>query len=414
MPRACPISDTSDVQHFQCGPRLSAIRALARSGLRWRRAARPGPRSEHTIVGVSDVSVGYGSPQVVRFMESLAEQYAQQVTILEPDQTEKKPLDPAPPGCVLERIATTVHPHTQLGRREYISAASRRLNALRPDMLVLFGSFSFPALTQLRHRPRHNIYYCYEMVAMYGERDVAVTRRFAGDLDLVVFPEENRARIDGQRCGLADLPMAVVYNVSNERRFEPSPIDQRSSKILYSGTIDLDQTLGDYFLQPELAELGVPINIFGNVAGRDIAALQAQLACLSGPVRYHGYVPAATLKQQRRQHAYSIILWAPTNENQLYAAPNKFFDAIADGIPPIVAPHPQCKLLVDRYQCGVLMEDWSYQAFLSAIKRARSIFGTAQYERMVAGCGRAVECELNWPAQFEKVKRLLPASVQSL
>lgn len=375
---------------------------------------RPRPICDTTrIVGVSDVSVGYGSPQVLRFMESLAGHYSQTVTILEPDQSEKKPLDSAPPPCALERIATTVHPHTQLGRREYISAASRRLNALRPDMLVLFGTYTLPALTQLRYRPRHVVYYCYEMVAMYGERDVAVNRRFACDVDLVIFPEENRARIDSQQCGLSGLPMAVIYNVHNEPVFEPSPLGERSAKFLYSGTIDRDHTFADYFFQPELARLDdAPIDLFGSVAGRDIEPVKAHLACLRGPVRYHGYVPAATLKQLRRHYAYSIIMWAPHNDNQLYAAPNKFFDAIADGIPPVVAPHPQCKLLIERYQCGILMEDWSFGAFVSAIKRARAIFGTAEYERMVAACGRAVECELNWPAQFEKARRLLPPSLE--
>lgn len=363
------------------------------------------------IVAVADVSVGYGSPQIPRLTESLAEHYGCDAHILEPDQSDKKPLDVPPNRCSLERIATTVHPHTLVGRREFVAAAARRVNALRPDVLVLFCTYTLPVLTQLRYRPRLTLYHSIETVAMYGQTDVAVNRRFAGDVDLVLFPEENRARIDGQRCGLSGLPMAVVYNVNNEPCFQPVPIADRMAKFLYSGTIDRDHTYADYFFQPELAQLhDAPIDLYGSVAGRDAEGVKTHLAGLCGPVRHHGYVPAATLKQLRRRYAYSIILWAPVSENQLYAAPNKFFDAIADGVPPVVAPHPQCKLLVDRYQCGVLMEDWSFGAFVAAIKRARSMFGTAEYERMVAGCGRAVECELNWPAQFAKVRRLLPAA----
>lgn len=366
-------------------------------------------RKTLSIAAVSDVSVGYGSPQIPRMMQSLAEHYGREVLILEPDQSDKKPLSSPPAGCVLQRVPTTVHPHSGAGRREFISAAARRINALRPDMLVLFCTFSLPVLTQLRRRPRRTIYYCIESVPMYGELDVAVNRRFARDVDLVIFPEENRARLDGQRFGLLGLPLALVYNVGNERVFQPSPLAGRSLKFLYTGTIDRDQTLADYLLHPDLDT--TRIDIFGNPVGRDSEALKATLSALSGSVRYHGYVPAATLKELRGEYAYSIIMWAPTNENQLYAAPNKFFDAIADGIPPIVAPHPQCKLLVDRYRCGILMDDWSFPAFHAAIKRAKSLFGTSQYERMVAGCGHAVECELNWPAQFDKVRRLLPASL---
>jgi hypothetical protein len=367
--------------------------------------------SDVKIAAVADVSVGYGSPQIPRMMESLAAHYGQEAVILEPDQTDKRPLDVPPQGCTLERIATTVHPHTALGRREYIAASGRRINALRPDLLVLFCTFTLPVLTQLRYRPRYTLYHSIESVSPYGEVDVAVNRRFASDVDLVVFPEENRARIDGQRCGLSKLPMAVVYNASNDRSFQAAPVSERMPKLLYTGTLDLDHTLADYFLRPELGD--VAIDIFGNTSGRDKEALKARLACLSGPVRYRGFVSAAALKQMRGRYAYSIIMWAPANENQYYAAPNKFFDAIADGVPPIVAPHPQCKLMVDRYECGILMENWSFEAFRDAVEQAMLVFGTPEYDRMVEGCRRAVECEVNWPAQFQKVRRLIPSSLDS-
>ena len=34
-----------------------------------------------------------------------------------------------------------------------------------------------------------------------------------------------------------------------------------------------------------------------------------------------------------KAYCYSIVAWNPDNENQLYAAPNKFFEPIADSIP---------------------------------------------------------------------------------
>lgn len=401
----------------------------------------------NSIVAVADVSVGYGSPQIPRLTASLAEHYGREAIIIEPDEADKRRLDVPPKGCKLERIAGSVHPHSGVGRREFIAAAARRINELRPEMLVLFCTYTLPVLSQLRYRPRCTVYHSLETIAAYGKLDVALNRCFADDIDVVLFPEENRARLDGRRCGLAGLPTAVVYNVSNDRAFQPVPPAERSPRILYSGTIDRDQTFAEFFLSRELQ---APIDLFGHVSGRDSELLKARLERLptsdrvsvrnalrgvpnadihdfsvnggtpprafategnTEGVRYHGRVPAATLKQLRGQYAYSIVIWAPANENQYYAAPNKFFDAIADGVPPIVAPHPQCKLLVDRYQCGLLMDDWSFGSFASAMKRAQELFGTAEYERMVAGCGRAVECELNWPAQFEKVKRLLPESL---
>lgn len=360
-----------------------------------------------TIVGVSDVSVGYGSPQIPRLMESLAAHYNQPAVILEPDQTEKKPLTVPPAGCTLERVRTLAHPHTVLGRRQFVAAAARRLNEMRPDLLVVFCTYCLPVLAGLRRKPRWTIYHAIESIVKYGQLDVEINRHLADEIDLVIFPEENRAMLDGPRTGLLHRPMAFAYNVRNERRFQPAPIPERSPRFIYTGTLDRDDTLAEHFLHPELSE--IPLDIFGQPTGRDSEKLRADLSALSGSVRYHGYLPAAALDKLRGAYAYSVVMWAPTIENQVYAAPNKFFDAIADGIPPVAAPHPQCKLMIDRYQCGVLMDNWGFPAFLSALKRAAAIFGTPRYEQMVANCGRAVELELNWPAQFAKVKRLLPA-----
>ena len=360
------------------------------------------------LVGVSDVSVGYGSPQIPRLMRSLARHYGCEALILEPDQTDKRPLDLSADGCRIERVTTTTHPHCELGRRQFIAAAARRINELRPDFLVLFCTFTLPVLSRLRYRPRTTIYHSLESIPAYGPLDVELNHHHANKLDLVIFPEENRARLDGQRTGLLRRPLAIAYNVCNERVFEPSPIADRRPRFLYTGTLNRDQTLAEYFLRPELADIG--IDLFGQTTGRDSEALRASLGSLSGSVRYHGYVPGATLGDLRRRYAFSIVMWAPTNENQHFAAPNKFFDAIAEGIPPVAAPHPQCKQIIERYRCGILMEDWSFAAFHAALQRASVLFGTPHYERMVVNCGRAVECELNWPAQFGKIKRLLPAA----
>ena len=91
-------------------------------------------------------------------------------------------------------------------------------------------------------------------------------------------------------------------------------------------------------------------------------------------------------------------------ENQLYAAPNKFFESIADGVPPIAAPHPQCKMMIDRYKCGILMRDWSEGEFFSALDQALRLYQTDSWYEMVSNCGTAVRQELNWDHQFEKLK----------
>ena len=56
------------------------------------------------------------------------------------------------------------------------------------------------------------------------------------------------------------------------------------------------------------------------------------------------------------------------------------------------------------------MRDWSFESYREAVNRALSLVGTPEYTRLVRNCRRAVRAELNWPAQFAKVRRLLPTA----
>jgi glycosyltransferase involved in cell wall biosynthesis len=76
-------------------------------------------------------------------------------------------------------------------------------------------------------------------------------------------------------------------------------------------------------------------------------------------------------------------------------------------VPPIAAPHPQCRLMLERYGCGMLLENWDYDVFLDGLESALHLYGGPEWERMVQGCREAVAQELTWDTQMEKVKPYL-------
>jgi glycosyltransferase involved in cell wall biosynthesis len=167
-----------------------------------------------------------------------------------------------------------------------------------------------------------------------------------------------------------------------------------------------------------LLVLGIVLNIMGGTS-QVSASGSAPVTVVNGVLTVEvltegvhsgdasGVVASSELARLRKAYCYSIVAWNPDNENQLYAAPNKFFESIADGIPPIAAPHPQCKLILDRYRCGILMGDWSFDSFTRAIRKAMDMLGTLDWEDMVSNCGRAVAAELTWDAQFDRLKQYL-------
>ncbi|HEX5445132.1 MAG TPA: hypothetical protein VFW87_14935, partial [Pirellulales bacterium] len=176
-----------------------------------------------TILGVSDVSLGYGSPQMPTLVESLAEHYSAGLAVaIEPDQPEFRPQPGRFPGLQLERMATRLHPHSAAGTLEYNARVARRIDELCPDVLVFSSPLVLPAVIRARHRPRFCIYYMLESLA-YCANDNSRASRFMLEahrharrrIDLLIFPEENRAVADIARVGYETIPLVVCYNSIN-------------------------------------------------------------------------------------------------------------------------------------------------------------------------------------------------------
>jgi len=368
------------------------------------------------IAAVSDVSIGYGSPQVPRLLDSLCAHYpSSRGLMLEPDQSERPPLPDAAWGFELKRIQTSVSHYARSGTIEYLMHCARELNERRPDVVILSSSLTLPVLFKLRERPRMVIYSMLESLSYYEgggawQRFMLDTNRAAAEMiDLVISPEENRARLDVERARLHGPRVAIMYNAVNPRapEIEALPANERNGRLLVSGTIQRGMTLAEFYLHPEIAS--IPIDMYGLIEGTDKHELRAQLLAGEGQVCYRGYVPGDELARLRRRYSYSLITWADTSEHLRYACPNKFFEAIADGVPPIVTPHPQCRSIIDRYDCGIVMRDWSYGAFRDAVYEAWDLMGTPRYTQMVANCLGAARTELNWDDSFAKLAIGLPS-----
>lgn len=353
-----------------------------------------------SIAVVSDVSCGYGSPQVLLLARSLGEHFGAPTTVYEPDQSHRPPQINAEGDIALRRVATDVTPYGLTGRIQFVTEVARQLNEARPDVVAIHNTYCLPVLAKLGYRPRATIYVLNEMVAPYGRLAVAMNRTLASHVDLMVFPEANRARIDAARCGFAGIPTAILFNCSQPAETKPMEWSARRPRLFYGGAINTATGVAQRLTHASLREL--PFDVYGEVQGADRLAILRRFARRAN-LSYHGCVDAQTLAAARRSCAYSIVTYRPDSESLRYAAPNKFFEAIADGVPPIATPHPQCCEIVERYRCGLIARNWSFAAYRDVLHRAMDYFGGPRYARLVENCQRAAGEELNWQRQFEKL-----------
>ncbi len=365
----------------------------------------------YSIVGVSDVTTGFGSPEVPALMDSLARHFQQPALLIQPDEISRRPPQgPLSPRVDVEHVCSTWETYTPPYAIDYLRHAAARVNRLRPDVLVVFSGFAFPVLARLRYRPRLVIYHCYEL-ASRDTRSKWVHRLLAGRVDIITFPETMRAVLDTQACQWRGIPKVVLYNCGTELTdtpVEPVPWHRRNGRILYSGTISPGVALSEYFWQEDTSQL--PIDITGRIVARSDEQAQQIAARLTGSLRYFGLLEPEELAQMRGKYAYSLLMWNPEiSPNHRYAAPNRLFQSIQAGVPPIAAPHPQCREIIRRFDCGILMRDWSFDAFRQALHQALNLYGTPRYRQLVDNCLRAARKELNWEAQFRKLVPLIDA-----
>ncbi len=191
-----------------------------------------------------------------------------------------------------------------------------------------------------------------------------------------------------------------------------APPEKSIKRLFYGGSFHKEMTHAAHFLEPKIAAM--PIDVYGLIRGfEDESEVRRQMSGARGGIRYCGYLEAGSKYfELLSQYQYSIVIWNPVTTAQLYAAPNKFFDAIACGTPPICAPHPQCVEVIRKWRCGLLVDDWSSEAMRARLRQAIRMIGSDDHKEMINNCLVAMQRELAWPIQFEKVLSAIRRRIQ--
>lgn len=358
------------------------------------------------LVVLADVPLGYGSPQIIRLTETLSRLVNEPATIIAPKGDDAAQKIAASARVGLTQLSAGAPFGNVRFDIEFCLQAAREVDRLAPRWLVQVAFLGAPALLRLRYRPQHCIYYGYEHtdgMLPWIERVFAGLR---GRFHLAIFPEPHRAALDAARLGLGNTPVLILLNsVTPLAAVVPSEL--RNNRFVYAGLVDPHRTYGDAMLGGPFDEL--PIDVVGRLEGFDNpASVVAALGNRDTNVRYHGKRPAdAEYHREIAAAAAAIVAWAPLTESTFFACPNKFFEAIALGVPPITLPHPQTAMLVRQFNCGWVADGFSIAALQKALLKAQQTFGTPQHELLVDQCMRHAQPHLSWAAQERKLERAI-------
>jgi hypothetical protein len=360
------------------------------------------------LVVLADVPLGYGSPQIVRLAETLSALLNEPATIIAPKGDSAGEATAANAGVSLVQLSAVAPPENIRFDIEFCLQAAREIDRLAPRWVVQAGFLGAPALLRMRHRPQHCIYYGYEHT---DGRLPWVERVFAGlhgRFDLAIYPEPHRAALDAPRLGLDRTTTLVLLN--GVKPLAPVASAQaRNGRLAYAGLIDPVRTYGNAMLYGAFDD--TPIDVFGRLEGFDDPTRVIEgLEKRGTNVRYHGKLPAnADYHSRIARSSAAIVGWAPLSESTFFACPNKFFEAIALGIPPITLPHPQTARIVRQFNCGWIADGFGVEALHKAVHNAQDAFGTPQHQLFIENCSQRAQPHVSWAAQAKKLERAVSA-----
>ena len=367
--------------------------------------------SQSKILCVSDVAIGYGSPQIQHFLNSLSETLdGAEVLLIHPDQKRRESKSALYENFQTKKIVTRMPPYDEAFAIEYNRVASRIIQEWEPNVVVATHGWALPSVLENAEQGFQFIYYMLEdlshQVSGMGAWAETLNRHAFELANTIVTSESRRLKEDVRLLRLEPSRYVEILNVGHQRNDKSVATSERKNCILAAGSIG-PQACSEFMLLDSVSHIQFEI---AGPAETDQARQFLDSASDRNNLSYLGLMDAENVFFHRQNRAYSLVVWNPDNINRLFASPNKMFESIAAGTPVIAAPHPQCLDIVDRYDCGIMMRDWTEKAFSDAVCEATELFenDSDRYQELCDNCISAAKTDLNWDAQFKQFSASWP------
>lgn len=238
----------------------------------------------------------------------------------------------------------------------------------------------------------------------YSKIQRLAARRFSA---LVTANEEITIRVSGlnQRIvTICNYPLLKEFQepmTVNTERYASRVLVDFGGLGFRTGTREIVTAMG---LLPK--SLGARLTLAGFV---ESAELMRQLQELPGweLVDFVGRIPRAQMLDRLRNASVALILFS-RNPNNFGIGSNRFFEALAAGLPVVTSDFPRWKDIVERVGCGLTVNPDDPYAIAQAITRL--LTNPAECREMGSRAQEAIVNQFNW--DIEKLKLL--ALYQSL
>lgn len=190
-------------------------------------------------------------------------------------------------------------------------------------------------------------------VGLLSNISQALKKQYYQNVDILIAPQKDRLKIAGNRYSHAKR-----YLVHNCPKLAPSveyDKDTDKKRLLYQGRISKD-ALGDSIIRlAECLSDDIEFHIAG-IVNREYLGPVEELQS-RGTVVFHGYLKWGELESIRKKCNIGLVSWSELTLNTKYCAPNKLYEYIAEGMYVVGFPNYSLESLVTDFNVGKIRPD---------------------------------------------------------
>lgn len=196
--------------------------------------------------------------------------------------------------------------------------------------------------------------------------------------------------------------VSVVHNYPPIRGSDAmlSPPSTRAASVVYVGVLATERGLVQMTQMLEAEDFPAGWELV--VAGTGQPVIMESLSTLPAwdKVQFHGLLSPLGARDLVENARVGVVALQSTKA-YLDSLPTKMFEYMAAGIPTIASDFPLWRGIIERYDCGILVDETSPDAIAAAVRRYAD--DPQLLDRHGANALRAAREEVNWETEAAKL-----------
>lgn len=159
----------------------------------------------------------------------------------------------------------------------------------------------------------------------------------------------------------------VIRNIAPYEQLEPSPVDPDRIVLVHHGYAAVERGI-DIMLDASLLlepRFSLVLMVLGDE--RSLAPLRAHPAIAAGRAVFREPVGVTEVARALNGYDLELIFFPPRFANNIYALPNKFFEAIQGRLGVVIGESPEIVGFVRERGFGVVVDGWTASDLAAAI-----------------------------------------------